>query len=43
MFPVYPDNLDTGSNTTLADLVDGNVTESGVMALGATNAVYFEP
>jgi hypothetical protein len=43
MFPVYPDDLATGSNGTLADLVDGNVGESGVMALGATNALYFEP
>ena len=43
MFPVYPDNLDTGTNASLADLVDGNVGESGTMALGATNALYFEP
>ncbi len=42
LFPVYPANLDSGSNTTLADLMDGNVGESGVMALGATNALYFE-
>ena len=26
----------------LADLVDGNLGESGVMALGATNALYFD-
>jgi len=43
MFPIYPDNLATGSNVSLADLVDGNVGESGTMALGATNALYFEP
>ena len=30
-------------NTTLAQLVDGNVGQGGVMALGATNALYFEP
>jgi hypothetical protein len=43
MFPVYPDNLGTGTNASLADLVDGNVGESGTMALGATNALYFVP
>ena len=43
MFPVYPDDLDKGSNASLADLVDGNLGEDGVMALGATNALYFEP
>jgi hypothetical protein len=43
MFPVYPQSLATASNTTLANLVDGNVGESGTMALGFTNALYFEP
>ncbi len=43
MFPVYPDNLASGSNTSLEDLVDGNTGEGGVLALGATNALYFEP
>jgi hypothetical protein len=43
MFPVYPDDLDSNMNPTLADLVDGNVGEDGVLALGATNALYFEP
>jgi hypothetical protein len=43
MFPVYPDDLASGSNASLADLVDGNRGEAGVMALGATNALYFEP
>jgi hypothetical protein len=43
MFPVYPDDLATKTNPELEDLVDGNVGESGVMALGATNALYFEP
>ncbi len=42
MFPVFPSNLSSASNTTLADLLDGNVGESGVMALGATNALYFD-
>ncbi len=40
MFPVYPRSLDTAGNTTLAALLDGNVGESGTMALGVTNALY---
>ena len=43
MFPVYPGDLSQGSNLDLDDLVDGNVGEGGVMALGATNPLYFEP
>ncbi len=43
MFPVYPASLSQGSNSSLADLVDGNLGEGGTMALGATNALYFEP
>jgi hypothetical protein len=43
MFPIYTDDITQGTNTTLAQLVDGNVGEGGVMALGATNALYFEP
>jgi hypothetical protein len=43
MFPIYPDDITQGVNTTLAQLVDGNVGQGGVMALGATNALYFEP
>jgi hypothetical protein len=42
MFPVFAADLDSATNTTLADLLDGNVGESGVMALGATNALYFD-
>jgi len=41
MFPVHPDNLSSAANATLADLTDGNLGEDGVMALGATNALYF--
>jgi len=40
MFPVFPDNLSRSSNVSLANLLDGNLGESGVMALGATNALY---
>jgi hypothetical protein len=42
MFPVYPKSLDAGSNTSLADLLDGNLGEGGVMALGFTNALYYD-
>ena len=42
MFPVFASNLDPASNATLADLVDGNLGESGVMALGVTNALYYD-
>ena len=40
MFPVHPANLATGGNTTLANLTDGNLGESGVTSLGVTNALY---
>ncbi|HYD48115.1 MAG TPA: hypothetical protein VEB21_07205 [Terriglobales bacterium] len=40
LFPVMVSDLDTASNTTLDDLVDGNLGESGVMSLGYTNALY---
>jgi hypothetical protein len=40
MFPVYPQNLSSGSNASLADLLDGNLGEGGTRALGYTNALY---
>jgi len=40
MFPVFPQNLRTATNLTLADLLDGNLGEDGTLALGATNALY---
>jgi hypothetical protein len=40
MFPAFPEDLARASNTTLAQLLDGNLGESGTMALGATNALY---
>lgn len=40
MFPVFPRSLNTAGNTTLANLLDGNVGESGTMALGVANALY---
>jgi hypothetical protein len=40
MFPVFAHDLSRTSNTTLANLIDGNLGEGGVMALGFTNALY---
>jgi hypothetical protein len=42
MFPIYPRSLSTASNTTLAALLDGNLGQGGVLALGATNALYVD-
>lgn len=42
MFPVFPRDLASGSNTTLADLLDGNLGEGGTRALGFTNALYVD-
>ena len=42
MFPIYAANLATAGNTNLAELLDGNVGQAGVMALGATNALYYD-
>ncbi len=42
MFPVHPRSLNTAGNTTLADLLDGNVGENGTMALGVANALYLD-
>lgn len=40
MFPVMALDLERGSNETLDDLIDGNLGERGVLALGFTNALY---
>lgn len=42
MFPVYGSNLDVGSNLTLPDLLALDPNESGVRALGFTNALYVD-
>ncbi|CAG0971669.1 hypothetical protein BURK2_01328 [Burkholderiales bacterium] len=42
MFPVMPASLATSGNTTLANLLDGNLGEAGVPALGYTNALYVD-
>ena len=40
MFPVFPRNLQTAGNGSLAALLDGNLGQGGVNALGFTNALY---
>jgi hypothetical protein len=40
MFPIMPESLNKATNTTLANLLDGNLGESGLMSLGNTNALY---
>ena len=40
MFPVISGDISPATNHTLADLVDGNLNEGGVLALGFTNALY---
>lgn len=42
MFPIYPRNLAAASNTTLANLLDGNLGQGGVLALGVANALYVD-
>jgi hypothetical protein len=41
-FPAYPNSLDTGSNTTLGDLTDGNLGEGGMTSLAFTNPLYVD-
>ena len=40
LWPVMPGSLSAASNTTLAQLLDGNLSESGTLALGNTNALF---
>lgn len=42
LFPVIPYDLDTGSNTTLPDLLDGNLGESGVPAIAYSNPLFVD-
>lgn len=42
MFPVHPRNLSAAQNPTLADLVNVTAAESGVRALGFTNALFVD-
>ncbi len=40
MFPVYASSIEPGTNASLGDLLDGNIGEGGVLALGVTNALF---
>ena len=40
LFPYFPKDLRRAGNDTLGDLLDGNLDEDGVLALGATNALW---
>jgi hypothetical protein len=42
MFPIFPRDVSASSNATLEDLLDGNLGEGGVLALGFTNALYVD-
>ena len=42
IFPVVPNNISSGSNPTLADLIDGNLGESGVPATAFSNPLFIE-
>ncbi|MFI5318848.1 MAG: hypothetical protein ACHQ6V_04670 [Myxococcota bacterium] len=42
MFPVFPRNLSGAQNPTLGDLVNVTASESGVRALGFTNALFVD-
>ena len=42
LFPVLPNSLKTATNTTLADLTDGNLGEDGMTALAFTNPIYVD-
>jgi hypothetical protein len=43
MFPVYPRSLDPEANPPpLENLLDGNVSQGGTMALGVANALYLD-
>jgi hypothetical protein len=42
LFPVLPNNLKTSTNTTLAQLTDGNLGEDGIMALAYTNPLFVD-
>ena len=42
IFPVVPNNISSGSNPTLADLIDGNLGESGVPATAFSNPLFID-
>ena len=42
LFPVVPEDLDPASNRTLADLLDDNLGEGGVLAYAFTNPLFID-
>ena len=42
MFPIVSSDLAAGSNSTLADLTDGNLGEGGVPTLAYTNPLFVD-
>jgi hypothetical protein len=42
LFPVLPNSLKTSTNTTLAQLTDGNLGEDGITALAFTNPLFID-
>jgi hypothetical protein len=42
LFPIIPNSLKSSTNTTLANLTDGNLGEDGVTALAFTNPIYVD-
>lgn len=42
MFPIVPDDLASAGNTSLANLTDGNLDESGVLAYAFSNPLFID-
>jgi hypothetical protein len=42
LFPVVPNDITQGANSTLADLLDGNLGEEGILALAFTNPLFVD-
>jgi len=42
LFPAIPNSLKTSTNSTLADLIDGNLGEDGTLALAFTNPLFVD-
>ena len=42
LFPVEPSSLKTSTNTTFANLIDGNLGEDGMTALAYTNPIFVD-
>jgi hypothetical protein len=42
LYPIIPNSLKTSTNTTLANLIDGNLGEDGILALAFTNPLFVD-